>query len=388
MGDELLRQAAKRLHESVRANDVMGRSMLANADVSRLGGDEFTVILPTTTKDEARRAARRLLSCFEAPFELGGRTIHLSARVGVAVSTPELGDAEGLLQAADLAVSRSKSGSGAVCFFDPSMNADAERRFELEAALRGALARGEFHLVYQPVLDVRSQRVERVEALLRWRHPVFGACSPSEYIAVAEETGVILPLGDWILREACRQGRAWLDAGHPPLRIAVNLSAITVRYGEIEAVVASALQESGLPAHLLELEITESAVLGDVEAASRTLARVCDLGVSLSLDDFGTRYASLNYMVRLPISCMKIDRSFVREIGSDQRGARIIPALIGMAERIGVDVIAEGVETEEQELFLREEGCHLHQGFRFFRPLPPEAVVEQVAKRTASVAAD
>jgi diguanylate cyclase (GGDEF)-like protein len=379
MGDELLRRAAKRLQESVRATDVMGRSLLADADVSRLGGDEFTAILPTATAEEARETAVRLLRVFERPFDLDGRKIHLAARAGVAVSTPALASAEALLQAADLAVSRTKSGGGgSICFFDPSMNEDAERRFELENALRGALERGEFCLAYQPVYDAKRKTVQRVEALLRWRHPVFGARSPAEYIPVAEEMGLILPLGDWILREACRQGRAWLDAGLPPLRIAANVSGVTIRYGGLAESVAAALAESGLPAHLLELEITESAVLGDLEAASRALARVREQGVLLTLDDVGTGYASLAYMVRLPISCMKIDRSFVWDIGSPRGGARIIPALVGMAYRIGVEVVAEGVETEEQELFLRNEGCHLLQGFRFFRPMTPEQVADQV----------
>jgi diguanylate cyclase (GGDEF)-like protein len=385
MGDELLRQAARRLQESVRATDVMGRSALSDADVSRLGGDEFTVILPSATAQEAREAATRLLAVFDAPFQMADRTLHLGARAGVAVSSPSLASAEALLQAADLAVAWTKRGnSGPICFFDRSMNQEAERRFELETAMRGALERGEFFLVYQPVLDVRRQSVERVEALMRWRHPVFGSRSPGEYIPVAEEMGLVVALDRWVLHEACRQARAWLDSGLPPVRVAVNVSGVTIRHGGLAEVVASALEQSGLPGHLLELEITESAVLGDLEAATATLAPVRELGVLLALDDVGMGYASLNYMVRLPVSCMKIDRSFVRDIGVEQGAARIIPALIGMAERLGIEVIAEGVETEEQELFLRGEGCSLLQGFRFFRPMDPDRVAEHVRDGASS----
>jgi len=381
MGDELLRQAARRLHESVRATDVMGRSALSEADISRLGGDEFTVILPSTTSQEAREAAVRLLKVFEAPFEIADRLVHLGARAGVAVSAPGLTSSEGLLQAADLAMAWTKRGnSGSICFFDRSMNEEAERRFEMETAIRDALERGDFHLVYQPVLDVRNQSVERVEALLRWHHPVFGSRSPAEYIPVAEEMGLVVALDGWVLHEACRQAQAWLDSGLPPVRVAVNISGVTIRHGGLAEVVASALERSGLPGHLLELEITESAVLGDLEAATATLAPVREQGVLLALDDVGMGYASLNYMVRLPLSCMKIDRSFVRDIGVEHGAARIIPALIGMAERLGIEVIAEGVETEEQELFLRGEGCDLLQGFRFFRPMDPDRVAEQVRR--------
>jgi diguanylate cyclase (GGDEF)-like protein len=379
MGDELLRQVAIRLRERVRATDMMGRSALTDAAVSRLGGDEFTVILASTTAEAAREAATRLLRTFEAPFQVGERTLHLAARAGIAISTRDLASADALLQAAELAVSRAKrSESGPICFFDASMNEDAERRFELENALRSALERGEFHLAYQPVLNAKIGSFQRVEALLRWRHPVFGTRSPAEYVPVAEEMGIILALGEWTLFEACRQARAWIDAGLRPLRVAVNISGIAVRRGGLDRLVASVLEQVGLPSDLLELEITESALLGDVDAASAMLSRVRDRGVLLALDDVGMGYASLSNMVRLPISCMKIDRCFVRDIGSERAGARIIPALIGMAERMGIDVVAEGVETEEQERYLRSEGCHLLQGFRFFRPMTPEQIAEQI----------
>ncbi|TMA24492.1 MAG: EAL domain-containing protein [Deltaproteobacteria bacterium] len=365
MGDELLRQTAMRLRECVRATDFLGRpSEDDGSDLSRLGGDEFTVLLSDVgSEQDVRAAAHRLLRAFEAPFDVRGRSIPMDASVGIAISSAADCDAEHLLQWANLATTRAKRGEGhGICVYESAMNAAAEQRFELENALRCALERREFAVSYQPLVDARDARIRAVEALLRWRHPVHGNVSPAVFVPVAESLGLIGPIGAWVLDEACRQARAWRERGHPELRVSVNVSSLSFDRDLVETV-TSALARHGLPPEALDLELTESGLLDEPARAIETMRRLREIGVGVALDDFGTGYSSLSRLVELPISTIKIDRAFVSQIGGS--GSAVIGAMISLARHLRVEIVAEGVETLEQEAFLRAEGCTLLQGFRY-----------------------
>ncbi len=369
MGDELLRQTAIRLRDCVRASDFLGRpSEGEGSDLSRLGGDDFTVLLAdASSEQDARTAARRLLRAFDAPFEVRGRSIPIDARVGIAISDAAGCDAERLLQWANLATTRAKRGEGGgVCVYESAMNTAAEQRFELENALRLALEHGEFAVSYQPLVDAGDARIRAVEALLRWHHPVHGEISPAQFVPVAESLGLIGPIGQWVLDEACRQLRVWRERGRPDLRICVNVSSLSFD-PELVASVTGALARHGLPREALELELTESALLDETARAAETMRRLREIGVGVALDDFGTGYSSLSRIVELPISSIKIDRTFVAQIGGS--GSPVIRAMISLARHLRASVVAEGVETLEQEAFLRAEGCTLLQGFRYSHPI-------------------
>jgi len=253
------------------------------------------------------------------------------------------------------------------------MNAAAEQRFELENALRCALERREFAVSYQPLVDARDARIRAVEALLRWRHPVHGNVSPAVFVPVAESLGLIGPIGAWVLDEACRQARAWRERGHPELRVSVNVSSLSFDRDLVETV-TSALARHGLPPEALDLELTESGLLDEPARAIETMRRLREIGVGVALDDFGTGYSSLSRLVELPISTIKIDRAFVSQIGGS--GSAVIGAMISLARHLRVEIVAEGVETLEQEAFLRAEGCTLLQGFRYSRPIDAQALTE------------
>ena len=374
MGDELLRQTAIRLRDCVRATDFLGRPSEEEAsDLSRLGGDDFTVLLADVgSEQDALAAARRLLRAFEAPFEVHGRSIPMDASVGIAISGAPGCDAEALLRWANLATTRAKRGEGGgVCVYESAMNAAAEQRFELENALRLALERGEFAVSYQPLVDARDARIRAVEALLRWRHPVHGELSPSQFVPVAENLGLIGPIGEWVLDEACRQARAWREGCGPDLRLCVNVSGLSFDRGLVESV-TGALARHGLPPEALELELTESALFDETARTAETMRQLREIGVGVALDDFGTGYSSLSRIALLPISSIKIDRAFVSQIGGS--GSAVIGAMISLARHLRVSVVAEGVETPEQEAFLRAEGCTLLQGFRYSHPVDAQAM--------------
>lgn len=373
IGDELLRAVASRMIACLRHSDQVGRTSRNGATVSRLGSDEFTAVLTELPSSSAVEiVARRILNALRPPFTLHGHEIVMSASIGIAMFPSDGADASSLLRSADTAMYHAKeAGGGTYRFFSESMNDRAVRNLRLESGLRNALDRNQMYVEYQPLIAGGTGRVCGAEALLRWTSPEFGSVSPGEFIPVAEESGLIGELGEWVLRTACAQLQRW-RAAHPDLHIAVNVSSHQVRKPGLSGIVEGALRDSGLdPAHL-ELEITESALLGNEECVVSTLNDLKDMGVRLALDDFGTGFSSLSHLVHFPIDTLKIDQSFVHDIGGPQSGV-VIAAVLAMAHRLQLSVTAEGVETREQEEFLRSEGCDRFQGYRFSRPLSPEA---------------
>lgn len=390
VGDELLKAVADRLVNAVRGTDYVGRPDAPDSEsVSRLGGDEFTIVLPQTTSSEtAVQVARRILETVRAPFTLEGHRIDLTASIGIAHFPNDGSDPDALLRSADAAAYHAKElGRDLYQFFSESMNEKATRDMHLESGLRAGIERGELTLHYQPQFDAQTGRIVAAEALVRWRSPDYGMIHPADFIPLAEESGLIVPLGEWVLRTACGQARVWRDAGLPEIRIAVNVSSHQVRKGGLLETVERALRHARLDASILEVEITESALIGDAPEVLETLRGLRSMGVRLALDDFGTGYSSLSHLVRFPFDALKIDRCFVNEIGTQGQGNAIIAAVVAMAQRLQLTVTAEGVETPEQREFLRIEGCDLLQGFLTGRPVEPdalEALLRQEAARCAS----
>lgn len=366
-GDTLLKAVAERLRRSVRRGDV----------IARLGGDEFTIALADVAQsDDVALVAKKVLESFAYPFHIGGRDLFVTTSIGVALYPQHHEQVDGLLKSADAAMYRAKDlGRNNYQFFTKELNAQASERLALETHLRRALDRNEFLLHYQPQVDLSSGEVVGVEALIRWQNPELGLVSPTDFIPLAEETGLIVPIGEWVLRTACSQNKAWQGAGLPALRMSVNLSARQFREKNIVDTVRQILNQTGLAPKYLELELTES-LLQNVDTAEVVLKELHSLGVHLSVDDFGTGYSSLNYLKRFPIDNLKIDRSFVRDVINDPDDAAITDAIITMAHTLGIYVVAEGVETREQLAFLHQHRCDLVQGYYFSKPLPAEAFVE------------
>ena len=382
LGDRLLQQVAERLQRCIRASDVAARSRASDPQVvSRLGGDEFTVLL-TRLRDrgEAAMVARRILDCLEAPFAIGDHEVFISASIGVALHSGGLGGVDDLLRNADMAMYHAKErGKNNFQFFDESMNTDLVRYSTLAADLRKALERNELMLHFQPIVAAADHRTVGIEALARWNHPEEGLVPPAEFIRVAEGSGLMDPLGRWIFREACRHYALWREAALAPPRIAVNVSGVQLRGGALVKTVLEAMREFDLAAHCLELEVTEGAMLLDEDEASRCLDELKQLGVRVALDDFGTGYSSLSYVKRFPVDSLKIDRSFVRDVATNAEAQAITTAIIAMAHRLGLEVVGEGVESEAQETFLRENGCDALQGFRFGKPMTAAEMTELLA---------
>ena len=353
-GDELLKAAAQRISAAVWRTDT----------VARTGGDEFVLVLPgRENESDAAATVRAVLQALAHPLDLQGQDLVLTGSAGLAAFPADGNDAATLIQHAEVAMYRSKElGRNMVQFYMPTMNARARERLALEGALRSALLHDEFELYYQPQVDLESGAVVGVEALIRWRHPSMGMVRPDRFINLAEETGLIVPIGAWVLRTACRQSRAWQHAGLGHLRIAVNLSARQFAEPNLVREIARVLDETGLSAACLEVEITESLVMGDVESAIRTMRELKQMGVQLSIDDFGTGYSSLSYLRRFPVDVLKIDRSFVRDIPFSEDDAALVAAIIELARGLRMRVIAEGVETEAQLEYLRRRGCDEVQG--------------------------
>jgi diguanylate cyclase (GGDEF)-like protein len=362
VGDELLRRIAERVSGCIREGDT----------VARLGGDEFTVLVPAISHEEdAAKIARKILEVIRLPFFIDQRELFVTTSIGVALYPSDGADAETLLRNADTAMYRAKDqGRDNYQLYTPAMNSKALERLSLESRLRQALHNDELVLYYQPLIDLRSGQVRGAEALLRWRHPTLGLVPPAEFISLAELSGLIVPIGHWVLRTACAQVRSWHQMGFPNLSVAVNLSPRQFQQTDLVHQVTDALERSQLPAGALDLEITESNAMQNAEVSISTLGSLKDLGVSLSMDDFGTGYSSLNYLKRFPIDRIKIDQSFVRDITQDPDDAAIAIAVIAMAHSMQLSVVAEGVETEEQLAFLRRNLCDEMQGFLFSPPVP------------------
>jgi diguanylate cyclase (GGDEF)-like protein len=379
LGDSLLQQVALRLKSCVRMSDVATRGRVEEPGVvSRLAGDEFTILL-TCIRDhgEAGIVSQRILDCMEAPFLLGDHEIFITASIGIALF-PSAGEGlEDMLRSADLAMYHAKErGKNTYQFFEESMNLDIVRHSTVAADLRKGLDRGEYELHFQPIVAARSHDVVGLEALTRWNHPDRGSVPAREFIEVAEKSGLILPLGDWILHEACRQYAEWQSAGIAPARIAINVSGPQLRRGTFLKTALDALRDFAIDPSCLELEVTEGAMLVDEAEASRCLAELKDLGVRVALDDFGTGYSSLSYVKRFPVDSLKIDRSFVHNIETMTEAQAISTAIIAMAHQLGLEVVAEGVERQAQEEFLREHDCDQLQGYLFGKPVDAAATTE------------
>jgi diguanylate cyclase (GGDEF)-like protein len=361
-GDDFLRDVAQRLASVLRGSDTLART----------GGDEFVFVLNTPTDAAAVDAfATRALDALGRPVSVDGIEIHVAASFGVALYPQDGDSGDALLANADAAMYAAKQrGGNGVQYFAPSMSGARPDRLRLESDLHQALARNQFVLHYQPKVDTVTGTVRSVEALLRWMHPERGCISPAEFIPVAEESGQIGAIGEWVLREACRQARAWQDAGLPPMRMGVNISAVQFREGRLIAAVERALQEAGLEPRYLELELTETAVMSSPEESIALLEELSCMGVIVSVDDFGTGYSSMSYLRRLPIDKLKIDKSFVREMATRTDDASIVGAIISLAHSLNLKVVAEGVETTAQLAALKALGCDQYQGFHFSPALP------------------
>jgi diguanylate cyclase (GGDEF)-like protein/PAS domain S-box-containing protein len=361
-GDELLKAAAKRLEGILRPGDT----------VARLGGDEFAILLDDINDvSDATRVASRIQDELGRPFNLNGHEVFTTASIGIVINTKGEERGEDLLREAGTAMVRAKSlGKSRYEMFDTAMHSLALGRLKLENDLRRAIERVEFLLEYQPIVSLKTGRITGCEALVRWRHPERGVLPPAEFIAVAEETALIIPMGEWVLTEACRQNRAWQDAGLAPIHVTVNLSALQFRQKNLAALITQALKQTALAPSFLKLELTESVVMENPEAARIVLGELAAIGVQLMIDDFGTGYSSLSYLKQFPFSALKIDRSFVRGVPQDPNDEAIVSAVVALAHSLDLEVIAEGVETEDQLSFLCSQKCDKMQGFLFSRPIP------------------
>jgi diguanylate cyclase (GGDEF)-like protein/PAS domain S-box-containing protein len=375
-GDRLLREVGQRLTEGLRATDT----------VARLGGDEFVVVLQglggsqTQAAQEVETVALKILARLNQPYEIEERSIHSTPSIGITLFEGSPCSAQELLKRADIAMYEAKAqGRNTVCFFDPQMQAAASARSLLEADIRQALVQSEFFVHYQRVVDP-SGGLLGAEALVRWQHPQRGLVMPGAFISVVEQTGLILPLGRFVLRSACKQLAAWAQASRSAAwTVSVNVSAQEFRHPEFVAQTLSILEETGVNPALLKFELTESLLLHDVEDCIAKMQALRSRGVGFSLDDFGTGYSSLAYLKRLPLEQLKIDQSFVRDVLTDANDAAIACTIITLAQSLGLDVVAEGVETEGQWQFLLNNGCRRFQGYLFGRPGPPEALFAQPA---------
>jgi len=344
--------------------------------VARLGGDEFVIVLSAVKHEQdISHVAQEIMKALSMPFEIGELEIFISASIGIAISPLDGHDVGILLRNADTAMYVAKeSGRNNYKFFSNEMNLKAVERMALESNLRRALEKEELSLVYQPQIDTRTGLMTGVEALLRWNHPETGAISPGKFIPIAEETGLIIPIGEWVLRSACRQARSWIDAGFTSLCVAVNISGCQFKQGNLANLVRQVLEETGLDPANLELELTESILMDNAESAVNMLKELKTLGVNLAIDDFGTGYSSLTYLKHFPIDRLKIDQMFIRNITTDANDASISKAIIAMAHSLRMDVIAEGVETKEQKEFLAAHDCFEMQGYYLCRPVSAEKI--------------
>ena len=361
VGDRLLQSVAQRLRACVRSSDT----------VSRQGGDEFVVLLSEMTHaQDAAVIAEKILLTLATPHSIDQHELHVTASIGIVVYPDDATEAETLLKNADFAMYHAKdAGRNNYQFFKPDMNSRAIERQSLEDGLRYALERQEFVLYYQPKINLETGSIVGVEALIRWRHPLRGLVSPAQFVPVAEECGLIVPIGRWVLREACCQARIWQDKGIPALRVAINISAVELRAKDFVAGVRAILAETGLEPNCLELELTEMFLMQDSKSTAAVLKDLKDIGVHLALDDFGTGYSSLSYVKRFPIDTLKIDQSFVRDIATDADDASIVSAVISMGKSLHMRVVAEGVETREQLEFLQKHSCPYGQGYLFSPPV-------------------
>ena len=368
-GDRLLREIATRIRQCARGDEV----------VARFGGDEFTMFTgPLKNADDVSKVAQRIVNSLAEPIQLEAQELYASTSIGISIFPTDACETGDLIKNADTAMYAAK-GVGRNCFrfYDRSMNESTLAKLEFEGAMRRGLARGEFILHYQPRIDTRTDSVVGCEALIRWNHPDRGFIAPLEFIGIAEESGFIISIGKWVVEQVCWRQRAWRDMGMPRIPISVNLSALHFARPEIVTDICEVLTRHGLDGHDLELEVTETVFLQDTEASATILRDLSSLGIKLVIDDFGVGFSSLNYLQRLPVSTLKIDRSFVRDTATNPRNAAITKAIVAMAKSLELNVVAEGVETDEEKGFLMRIGCYEMQGFLFGRPMPEGEFAER-----------
>jgi len=387
-GDNLLKEMAGRLVECVRGSDYLAVSDIPQQTISRVGGDEFLLLLPDVRGPEgAIKVAKRILSAVSEPFAIGNFEFYVGVSVGISMFPDDANDAASLVKYADVAMYHAKRNEkGSFRFYSKHMNTMAFKRFALESDLRKAIEYDQLRLLYQPLVDCITGAVKGVEALVRWEHPRQGLISPASFIPLAEDTGLIVPLGEWVLRNACMQAKAWREKGFETLKISVNVSYLQFRRRGFSETVQAILKETKLPAGCLNFELTESAVMQAPEEDLKTLETIKSWGIQISMDDFGTGYSSLASLRNLPIDTLKIDRSFVRNVITDNNDAVIVTVIINMARLLKLKVVAEGVETVDQLRFLQREGCDTVQGFLISRPITSQEIEQFVTRDSAMTA--
>lgn len=363
-GDHLLIEVAARIKECVRDSDT----------VSRIGGDEFNILVSDIIRSEdVSKVPRKILAGLQKPFVISNNALHVTASIGISMYPDDSLEVEGLLKYADIAMYHAKElGKNNYQFYNHAINTRTLERVKLENNLRRALEREELVLYYQPQVDAVTRSVICTEALLRWHHPKLGLLYPSQFLSLAEHTGLIVPIGEWVLKTACRQNKAWQEAGHPSICVTVNLSFLELRHPGLVKMASSKLKESRLDPQCLDFEITENTAMHDIELTTSAMRGLAELGVNLSLDDFGTGYSSLTHIKKLPIQRIKIDRSFISDLATNPDDVAIVKAVIGLAHNLRLKVVAEGVETEEQLLFLQSHECDVVQGYLTGEPLPAD----------------
>jgi diguanylate cyclase (GGDEF)-like protein len=373
LGDDLLRLVVQRLKDSIRAEDLL----------ARLGGDEFAVLLEDVEGPlELEAVARKILSRFQEPFQLDGRQVSVTASVGITLYPVDNADPMALLNNADIAMYQAKEqGRNNFKFFTPSMHEEILRYHGIETDLKNALAEKQFSLLYQPQLSLTDHRVHAVEALLRWNHPVRGRVRPDEFITVAEESGYIVPVGLWVLEEACRQLKRWGSSGLPVPRVAINVAPVHFHQPDFHNQIRKTLQHHGVDPSLIELELTERSLMEDTDGVRACLRGLKEIGVRLAIDDFGTGYSCLSYLRQFPIDVLKIDRSFVSDLDTSGDDQALCGAILSIAQRLSLDSVAEGIESEQQLAFLTKHGCQFGQGHYFGAPVEPSDIAKMLAER-------
>ena len=393
VGDHLLKVVSERLRETIRPSDLVLRAeyelggISGGSNLARLGGDEFTILIPDLERvEDALNVAHRVKEAMRRPFMIEAHEIFVTASIGISLYPEDGEDCNSLLKYADTAMYHAKNcGKNNAKLYSSSLTMEIMSHVKMEVGLRKALQNNELYLLYQPQIDVPSTQIVGVEALVRWRHPERGIISPTEFIPLAEETGLIVPIGEWVLRTACNQAKAWQSDGGRAIRMAVNLSAKQFKDENLMQIVLSALADTGLDARLLELELTEGTLMDDARATMVTLEQLRGIGVDLSIDDFGTGYSSMNYLKRFDVRALKIDKSFIAGLPQDAENAAITRAIIAMAHGLKMVVVAEGVETDEQLLMLEEYGCDMAQGYFLGHPSPHDTITAMLARQANQV---